>query len=92
MDKEKFNEFIEQNCEWQVKGTTHRTTKRSPSHHEENMRWACKPQSKSCDHCGKIVEGQIIKLKMIYIGTPNQKWEKKCGECGLYIGRQKGLD
>lgn len=92
MDREKLNQFILDNCEWQVKGTTHRTTKRSSSHHEENMRWAAKPLLKPCDHCDKMVEGQIIKIKIIGLGTDSPRLEKKCGECGQYIGRHKQLD
>ncbi len=92
MDKNQFEQLLDQHCEYRVKKSISRYAKKEREHQEDNMKWIPKPIKKPCEDCNEVVVDRIIEYKLINIGLPNQRYQKKCSECKQYLGRLKQLD
>jgi len=92
MDKNQLQEFLDAHCEYRVKDSIRRYQKKEQDHFEDNMKWAPLPVKKTCGDCNETVIDRKIEYKLINIGQPNQRYEKKCSICKQYLGRLKRLD
>jgi hypothetical protein len=59
------------------------------NHHEDSI--ALRPRARACDDCDKIVIGRVIYIEKRGMGTRNERWQKKCGECGKKTPLHNGL-
>jgi hypothetical protein len=92
MDKDQLKEFLDTHCEWRVKDSIKRYAKKELDHFEDNMKWSPLPIEKTCSDCPETVIDRKIEYKLINIGQPNQRYQKKCSICKQYLGRLKHLD
>jgi hypothetical protein len=92
MDKQALQEFLDLHGELRARGVWAKNLKREINHNEETLKWTPKPKEKSCEDCNQIVIDRIIEYKLINIGRPNQRYQKKCSECKQYLGRSKSID
>lgn len=89
MDKDKFESFVKENCEWRLKDYLAKFKPKDVESREESMAWKCRPQLINCQDCGEMVKGKVINLKVISYDKGKMKFEKRCGFCKKYLGRSK---
>ena len=58
-------------------------------HHEDNI--VLRPRARPCDDCGDIVIGRVIFIEKRGLGTRNERWQVKCGECNKKTPLPNGL-
>lgn len=92
MDKNQLQEFLDANGGLQARGVWVRHAKKDVEHREDTLKWAPNPIKKLCSDCGKMAIDRVVQYKLIYIGQPNQRYQKKCSECRQYLGRSKTLE
>jgi hypothetical protein len=92
MDKQALQQFLDEHCEYRVKRSISKYKKIDKQYHEDSMEWTKKSVEKPCEDCELTVKDRIIEYKLINIGQPNQRFQKKCSECKQYLGRLLQLD
>jgi hypothetical protein len=84
MESKKFvllvNELLEPKLKRHIRLRNHNPNFVIENHHEESI--AMRPRARACDDCGEVVIGRVIFIEKRAIGTKNERWQKKCGECG----------
>jgi hypothetical protein len=61
----------------------------SDNPHESSV--ALRPKARDCDECGLNVIGRVIFIEKRGLGSRNERWQKKCGECGKKTPLHNGL-
>jgi hypothetical protein len=92
MDKNQLQEFLEEHGELRARGVMAKYRNKDIEHRDDTLKWEPNPIEKICSDCGKIAIDRVVQYKLIYIGQPNQRYQKKCSECKQYLGRSKTLE
>lgn len=88
MDQKQFDEFIEQTLEPKP-----RAGRRGNEiiDNNANIRWRLKKAEYPCPDCGQQIATRQIQYKIVRI-TDGTRFQKKCSDCGLYLGRSEKIE